>query len=164
MVIDESGRAADKYLTNERFAVPRSLAKRSIDGRHRTPAQQREAGRLHDVTELLLKLATLGSLGRQKNQATTVLTRVGQRYTRLPAGLDQEAVRHLHQYSGAIAGVGFAAAGAAMIEVAQHLDRLLHDAMRLATLDVDNKAHAAGIVLEPGVVESLLARGPRNLR
>jgi len=36
-------------------------------------------------------------------------------------------VRHLEQDAGAVAGVGLTAAGAAMVEVLQHLNRLLQD-------------------------------------
>ena len=62
----------------------------------------------------------------------------------------EEGVRHLDQHAGAVAGVDLAAAGAAMIEVHEHLDALLEDAMRLAALDVDDEADAAGVVLERG--------------
>ena len=51
-----------------------------------------------------------------------------------------------------------AAAGAAMIEILQDLERLLQDPMRLAALDVDDETDAAGIVLEARVVESLRTR------
>ncbi len=45
-----------------------------------------------------------------------------------------------------------------MIEVAQDLDGLLHNAVRLAALDVDHEADAAGLVLELRIVEPLLRR------
>ena len=75
----------------------------------------------------------------------------------------EEGVRHLDEHAGAVAGVGLAAAGAAMIEVAQHLDGLLQDAVRLAALDVDDEADAAGLVLEPRIVEPLfVGRDPAS--
>ena len=70
----------------------------------------------------------------------------------------EERVRHLHQHAGAVAGVGLAAAGAAMVEIAQDLDGLLQDLVGLAALHVDDEADAAGVVLELRIVETLFAR------
>ncbi len=46
---------------------------------------------------------------------------------RLFAGLLQELVGHLQQNARAVPGVDLAATGATVIEIAQHLDRLLED-------------------------------------
>jgi hypothetical protein len=45
-----------------------------------------------------------------------------------------------------------------VVEVLQDLDRLLQDPVRLAALDVDDEADAAGVVLKPRVVKALLRR------
>ena len=63
------------------------------------------------------------------------------------------------QDARAVAGVGLAAAGAAMVEVAQDLQGLLHDLVGLAALHVDDEADAAGVVLELRIVKALLG-GP----
>jgi hypothetical protein len=42
-----------------------------------------------------------------------------------------------------------------MLEVLEHSKRLLHNLVRAATLDVDDEANATGIVLMPGIVETL---------
>jgi hypothetical protein len=68
-------------------------------------------------------------------------------------------VRHLQQHAGAVAGVGLGAGGAAVVEVAEDLQRLLQDLVRLAALHVHHEADAAGVVLKPRIVEPLLA-GP----
>ena len=81
----------------------------------------------------------------------------GQRDASLAADLLVEGVRHLDQHARAVAGVDLAAAGATMVEVLQYLDRLLEDPVRLVPLDVDHEADAAGVVLEPRVIQSLLA-------
>jgi hypothetical protein len=47
-----------------------------------------------------------------------------------------------------------------MIQVAQHLEGLLQDAMGLAALDVHHETHAAGLVFEPWIVKTLLFRWP----
>ena len=99
--------------------------------------------------------AVLG-VARQEHQAGAVLAGRRQRRRR---DLAQERVRHLDQDAGAVAGVDLAAAGAAMREVLQHLQRLADDGVRLAALDVDDEADAAGVVLVPGVVEALRFRG-----
>jgi hypothetical protein len=51
-----------------------------------------------------------------------------------------------------------------MIEIHEDLQALLQDAMGLAALDVDDEADAAGIVLERGIVETLLRRQTRPAR
>ena len=59
------------------------------------------------------------------------------------------------QHPGAVAGIDLAAAGTAVIEVAQHLYGLLQDAVRFAPLDIHDKADPAGVVLVDRVVEAL---------
>ena len=72
---------------------------------------------------------------------------------------------HLHEHAGAVAGVGLGTAGAAVIEIHEDLQALLHDLVGLAALDVDDEADAAGVVLELRIVETLLRRqtGPAGL-
>ena len=70
----------------------------------------------------------------------------------------EKCVRDLHQNARAVAGVGFAAARAAMVQIYQHRQRLLHEGMRALPLDIDDKADAAGVMLIPRVVETLLWR------
>ena len=71
------------------------------------------------------------------------------------ARLREEAVRHLHQDAGAVAGVLLAAAGAAVLEVQQDLEPVLDDARGLSPLEIDDEADAAGVVLVAWVVEAL---------
>ena len=91
----------------------------------------------------------------------------GQHDAGLAADLLVEGVWHLDEHARAVAGVDLAAAGAPVVEVLQYLDRLLEDAVRLVPLDVDDEADAARVVLEAGVVQSLLAgtggRGARRV-
>ena len=51
-------------------------------------------------------------------------------------------------------GVGFAAAGAAMVQVDQDGQGVADDLVRFLAFDIDDKAHAAGIVLELRVVKN----------
>ena len=68
----------------------------------------------------------------------------------------RNAVGHLHEQAGAVAGLRIAAARAAVLEVHEHVDALRHDVVRLLAADVRDEADAAGVVLEGGIVEALL--------
>jgi hypothetical protein len=68
--------------------------------------------------------------------------------------LPQKAIRHLHEHAGAVAGIRFAAAGAAVQEVEEDLEPLLDDGVRLPPFDVDDEADAAGVVLVARIVEA----------
>ena len=62
-------------------------------------------------------------------------------------GLTQKAVGHLDQDAGAVAGAGVGAAGAAVFEVDQQVERVADDRVRALALDVGDEADAAGVVL-----------------
>jgi hypothetical protein len=64
----------------------------------------------------------------------------------------QKLVGQAGQNSGAVSSVGFAPAGAAMHHVPQDAIRVIDDLPRADPLDVGDKADAATIVLEGGVV------------
>ena len=70
----------------------------------------------------------------------------------------EEAVRQRGEDAGAVAGVHFRAARAAMIDVAEHGRGVDQDLVAALALDVRDEADAAGVVLEGGVVETDLAR------
>ena len=72
-------------------------------------------------------------------------------------------MRRLQQDARAVAGVFLAAAGAAVLQVEEDLDRFLHQVVRLAALEVDDEADAAGIVFELRVVQALDAAEARSL-
>jgi hypothetical protein len=69
---------------------------------------------------------------------------------------------HLDEDARAVAGIDLAAAGAPVQEVLEYLQRLAHDGVRAAALDVHHEANAAGVVLVGGVVESLGGREARG--
>ncbi len=66
-----------------------------------------------------------------------------------------EAVGHLHEDAGAVAGVGLGAGRAAVVQVAHRGERLVDDRVALAALHVDDEPDAARVVLEARVVEPL---------
>ncbi len=72
-------------------------------------------------------------------------------------GMLQKRMRDLQQDTGPITGIVLTPAGATMVQVLQHRESLLHDLVRLLTLNVHDKADTTGIVLIAGVVEALFA-------
>ena len=88
-------------------------------------------------------------------RGSTIMAGCGQLDACLAAHLFIEGVRHLQQHAGAVARVDFAATGPAVVQVLQYLDRLLEDAVRLVTLEVDDEPLAAGVVLVARVVKTL---------
>ncbi len=70
----------------------------------------------------------------------------------------QKLVRQGGEDAGAVARVRLAAAGAAVVHVAEHFLGVDQNLMAPLALDVRNKAHAARIVLERRVVQPLLRR------
>ena len=91
---------------------------------------------------------------REEHEAGAVAAGGRQRDAERRGDLAQEAVRHLHEDAGAVAGRGFAAAGAAVQQVHQDPQPLLDNRVRAAALDVDDEADAAGIVLVDGIVQT----------
>ena len=59
-------------------------------------------------------------------------------------------MRNLHENTRAIARIGLAPAGPAMIEVDQRRQGVADDLVRLFAFDIDDKTDPAGIVLECG--------------
>ena len=64
----------------------------------------------------------------------------------------------LHGNSRAVAGILLAAAGAPMLEIDQDLNCLLHYGVRFATFEIHDKAHAARIMFESWIVQTLFGR------
>jgi len=64
----------------------------------------------------------------------------------------EELVRDLDEDAGAVAGIDLAAAGAAVVQVLQGGDAVLHQLVRLLALEVHDEADAAAIVLVARVV------------
>ncbi|OIQ64992.1 hypothetical protein GALL_534500 [mine drainage metagenome] len=67
----------------------------------------------------------------------------------------QQCIRHLNQDSGAIANQRVSPDGAAMIQILEDFQALRDDIVRFSALDIHDEAHAARIVLVPGIVKAL---------
>ena len=152
--------APDEYLADERLAGARGLPERAVVHRHRAPAEDDLPFGLDDVLEDLDQPPPPRRIAREEDEPARILAGPREREQAvLPGDVLEIGVRHLDEDARAVAGIRLAAARAPMIEIAQHLNGLLQDTMGLAALDVDDEAHAAGLVLEPRVVEPLLSRG-----
>ena len=99
-----------------------------------------------------------GRVLRQENEAGAILTGLRKLEAEFITLLLEEGMRYLHQEARTVARVGFAPAGPAMVQVPEHLQRLLNDLVRLLAFDVDHEADAAGFVFEKGIIEALLTR------
>ena len=66
-----------------------------------------------------------------------------------------KGIRNLNEDPGAVAAQRIGTDGAAMVEVVQDQQGLLHDRMACAALDVGNEANAASIVFEATRIQTL---------
>src|SRR4030095_14730177 len=87
--------------------------------------------------------------------ADGVVTGLGQLEAELVGDLDEELVRGLYQDAGALAGAWIGTDSAAMLEVAENGERVVHDLVRLAAFDIGDEADATGILVERLVVRTL---------
>src|SRR5262249_23043942 len=160
-VVADGEAALDEQLTDLRLGGAGGAADHGTVGRHGAPAQKLLPLLLDNVDNDPLAVVLVVGVGRQKDQPGPVPARPRQADAALGDLLGEEPVRHLDEDAGAVAGVGLAAAGAAVLQVFQHPDRLPNDVVRRAALQIDDEADAAGVVLVAGVVQTLLSRGPR---
>ena len=92
------------------------------------------------------------AIPRQKDHADRIAAHRGQFEAHLGA---QESVGDLHQDAGTITGAGIGSHGPAVRQADQDLQTLLDDTATLDILDITDEAHATGIMLVGGVIESL---------
>ena len=151
----QSGTAADEDLPEHRLDRNRARTERAVVGRHLAPADEALPFLRDDPLEQLDDRRTAVGVVRQENQPGAVRARFRQLPAE-PAGfLAQEAVRHLNQDAGAVAGVDFTAAGTAVFEVDEHLQGLPDDLVRPASLHVRHEPDAAGVALMSRVIQAL---------
>ena len=163
-VVSHTGAAPDEHLPHDRLHRARGGAQVPIVGGQVAPAQEALAFLDHEGLDQRLHLVALEIVAGQEREAGAVLRRRRQREAERRAHLAQEFVGHLQQDAGAVAGVRLAPAGAPVQEVDQDLERLAHDGVRLSSLDVDDEADAAGVVLVAGIVETLSGRRSELVR
>ena len=128
--------------------VARALAPtRRLSVGHVAPAEQRCPSSSMMRAISVLDAIAIALVMRQEHEAGAVRAGGGQRERH---DLAQERVGHLNQDAGAVTGVRLAAAGAAVLQVDEDLQRLRDDVVRALALDVDDEADAAGVVFGAG--------------
>ena len=118
---------------------------------------QRSHSIVQQALQVLMNLRHRGACGCEANtgDGAGILLQVPDRFFRkvVPFELPEEGVGNLDEDAGAIAGVRLAAAGAAVLQVDQHLQTARDYRMGSAARDVDHESDAAGVVFEAWVVQ-----------
>ena len=159
-----AGPPADDHLPHKRLSGPGGVTQVAVVGGHGAPAEQLQPLLLHDLPQATLAFPGVGLLDREKYIAHAIAALGRQRNAGIPAGLLHEAVGHLDEDSGAIAGVVFAPAGAPVTQIHQYLQSLVDDIMRAAPFDVGHEAHSAGFMLELRIIKPLRRGQPPKRR
>ena len=152
---------ADEHLLEDRLgrdgATPRARGRRS--GTSRQPSSRcPSSATIRSISASTVR--ALARVARQEDEAGAVLRRPAAGRCRARAAtLRRNAIRHLDQDAGAVAGVRLAAARAAMLQVDEQLQALLDDRVRTSALDVDDEPDAARVVLRIADRESPVACG-----
>ena len=142
------GTAADEDLADHRFAIAHQRRHRHLGvDRHIAPAEHHLALGAHGALQFLLARQPRRMLARQEDHAHAVLSRRRQRDALGRQFLAIERIRQLNQDAGAVAAQRVGPHRAAVIEVVQDQQRLLHQRMAALALDVRHEPDPAGIVL-----------------
>ncbi len=122
-------------------------------GRHLAPSENREA--LLGDDRLNLRDGRVRAVHGQEGDTDRVTTGGGQ----IESGhLAEEGVRHLGQDARAVARVGLGTGRTAVLQVAQHCERLLDQRVARLAGEGGHEADATGVVLVTGVVHTLRGR------
>src|SRR5262249_14199188 len=136
-----------------------AVAERGVVGLQGPPAEEALALLLDDDLEESAAEGVLVGVARGEQGADAVGARLGQVDPQGAAARGEELGGGLDQAPRAVAGVVLAAAGAPVVQVDQGGDRVADEPVRPATLEVDQEADAATVVLVRRVVETLARSG-----
>ena len=145
---DDVVSTANKNLLQDRlFFAHRGRHGHFTVHRHIAPAQQHLAFRFHSTFKRLLARQARGVFFRQKHHAHAVFAGGRQRDRLLGHFFTVQRIRQLNQNASAIAHQLVSTHSTPMVQVFKNFQALLHDRMRLVTLDVRDKTHAASVML-----------------
>src|SRR6185295_3406279 len=116
------------------------------------PAQNRQTLFFRDALDDAFADKPLLRFHRQEHHSHAVSSGLGERKPQSRAFAGKKLVRNLDRDARAIAGFRIAAASPAMRQIDQDLNAFAYDLMGLFAIEVDDKAHSAGIMLKLGVV------------
>ena len=140
-------RPADEDLPMHGLGRPHHVGQLGVGDRHRAPAQKFQALLADQPLPDALAVRAQPLVLRHEDMADRVVAGLRQLDVELGAFLDQEVVRDLDEDARAVAGDRVRTHGTAMLEVLEDVERVLDDAMRLATLQVGDEADAARVML-----------------
>jgi hypothetical protein len=119
------------------------------------PAEHFHSLFTNDALQHSFTLQALMPLDRQECHANSILTGRWQIESEAGTLAREKPVWDLDEDSGAITGFRVAAAGAPMSQADEYPNSLFDDLVALVASDARNKAHAASVMLMPGIVQSL---------
>src|SRR6266511_666515 len=122
--------------------------------RHVPPAKERLSLLGDDARQKLLESQPGAGFCGEEHRARAVAALGWQLDTRSGRDLAQEAIRDLDQNAGAVAGIGFTPARAAVLQVDQYLQAARDYRMGSPACNIDDEPDAAGVVFEGWIVES----------
>ena len=154
VLIRHARAAADERLTHGRLDSFHRVAEIGIVDGSVAPAQKGEPLLAQHATNDRLNLSAGAGVARHEELTDAVKARRREGEPEPGALLREERMRHLHENAAAVTELGISAHRAAMVEVEQDLQALLHNLVALAVLHVGDEADAAGIALERGVEEA----------
>ena len=151
--------AAEEGLLDGGHAVARGLAEVARIAGDVAPEEQRHAALGADaLKDLLGHTDALVVLG-QKEHGHAVVALARQQGAEALGLLTEEAVGDLEEDARAIAGVALQAAAAAVLEVDEDGQGIVHDGVAADALEVGDGADAAGVVVELLAIQALVSRG-----
>jgi hypothetical protein len=148
---------AHKQHTNIGHYPPGQVARGLRIHRHLSPAQKDEPFLMRGISQCGLGRPAQVTVCGQKHQSGGIVRFNRELDVRLPGRFFQKPVRLLDQYAGAVAGGFVAAAGAAVSQVHQDLQGVLHQCVSGTVVEVADHACAAGVVFECRMVEAVIA-------
>ena len=163
LVVLDMRAAADEHLHMGGLGRLDGFAERGIVGRHVAPAEQHQLLVLDLVGDDALDDFAPRRFLRHEQRADRVVAGLRQLEADLGRLAREERVGNLHQNAGAVAGARVGADRAAMLEIAENVERVGDDLVRLLALDIGDEADAAGILFEAEIVETFGGRPPAVL-
>jgi hypothetical protein len=160
-VVGDALAAADENLRQEGFGGAGNIAQHLVVDRDIAPAEELLAFGADDVGIHLFAFLALDGIARQEDQSGSEFIGAGRQLDAQFAALFAEKFfRQLHHDAGAVAGHLVAAAGAAVGQVDEDIQRLVDDIVGFLALEVHHATHAAGVVFKTRIVQPLRLRQP----
>ncbi len=144
--------AGEEELPEDGLGAPRGVADHRVVDGDVAPAEHLEPLLGGELLDLRRHRPGLARIARQEGDAGGVGAGIGQVEVH---DLPVEAVRHLDQDAGPVAGVLLGTEGAPVLELAEGADPECDDVVAALAPEVTDEVDAAGVVLEPRVIEAL---------